>query len=202
MLEKASESILHLPFLLLLPFAILLSGKSNGWHKEKINKEQITYQIYIPTNVEKEKMKVNILLKEKGGKLTSKEAIIIKENAEKNNTVFIIPKNEKDWNIKDANSLKKIVENLDKYKNIDKSKISIISQNSANIVAVEYICNNSEKIEKATLINLKNNPSDCKGIIKEVELSDKNKTEFWKSQVNKLSTISQNSAFEYLKIKP
>ena len=200
MLEKANESILHLPFLLLLPFAMLVSDKSNGWHKEKINKEEISYQIYIPANIKDEKMKVTILLKEKGGRLTSKEAVIIKENAEQNNTVFIIPKNQKDWKSNDANNLKKVVENLDKYKNIDESKISIISQNSANVVAIEYICNNP--IEKATLINLKSNPSKCQGNIKEIELSDKSKTGFWKNQVNKLSTISQNSAFDYLKIKP
>lgn len=202
MLEKASESLIHVPFLILLPFMMLATQKNHGWHRENINKNEIVYQIYVPENKENLKLPITILLKENGGKINKEEAIIIKNNAEKYNTVFIIPKNQGKWKSEDTNMLKKVVEKLDKYRNIDESKISIVSQNNGNVVATEFICNLPEKwhLEKATLINLNHISKECQN--KEINLETKAKeeiAEFWKNQSKTFNKISSNSAFEYLK---
>lgn len=171
MLEKASESLIHVPFLILLPFMMLATQKNHGWHRENINKNEIVYQIYVPENKENMKLPITILIKENGGKINKEEALIIKNNAEKSNTVFIIPKNQEKWKSKDTNKLKKIVEKLEKW-----------------------------RLEKATLINLNHISKECNNKEINLETKAKNEiAEFWKNQSKNFNKISSNSAFEYLK---
>lgn len=207
MMEKTAESMLHVPFLFLIPFMLVSTKLSSGWHKNEIKlknaQKPVIYQVYAPKKAEElKKMPMVIFIKDKGGKLTNQEVVKIQEQADLKQVVFLVPKSSKpEWTVDEVKNIEMAVDKMDKYRNVDDEQISVMSQNGANDVAVEFLCNTSTKIVKAQILNQEKDLSntDCKNQ-ELIELNNSNNISFWNEKSKAVQKLGAKSLLELLNI--
>jgi hypothetical protein len=195
----------------LFPFLMMVGHLSGGWNQESIKQDDkvvLEYQVYLPESKAQEEKKtvpVVIILKDKGGKLSTNEIKLVEARSKELGQAVVIPKSPgKDWVTADSPLISKLMADLTTKRALNMNQVELVSLNSGTPVAVKLLCTTQIRFHKVYLIGSQGPLNDCEnGVVqKNVVVNQEDHKNIWIQKSQTLQTISAQTLKEILNLKP
>ena len=201
-----TKGISDVALIFLFPFFLAIGHLSSGWNNEEIKKQDkvvLSYQVYLPELKDSKKtVPVVIVLKDRGGRLTSNEVKLIEARSQATGKAVVIPKSPgKDWSEEDSVLIGKLLADLTVKKALNLEQIELVSLSSGAPVAVRFLCTTSVKFEKVYILGHKGEIKNCEGGAMQniVYTNNDINNNFWKQKTKVFNKISAKNLSEVLK---